>query len=195
MQALNLKQSNDDRHPFAGCGRLLSHYSQVGSALLRCESKISRRGYGFIGSTESTDREFAVLVTSVPLEVLESYLDDVLDPDISDEQLFISICRSTARRLGVLMVVFGAIGYFLSEYAKQSYTSLARVGVISCIIFSVLAGAFLIPRTSGIRRFAFATLISREITRRRGNDGTARQELATGNSKKSFLFDAPLAAS
>ena len=161
-----------DLKPFGGCGTLLGHYKSVGSALLDYERKISKRLYYVLYPSYKLDQQFSTAVSFVGVEVLESYLDDLLDLNISDESLFILRPWASWQRisLGVsfgIIAMLGAAAYSLLDAGGLALFSCAAT-LSMAIICTVL---ICLPRPKILRRFGFATLLSHEILRRRGNDG------------------------
>ena len=165
-----LDKEFEEQHPFAGCTRLLMHYQQTGSALMSYERRNSHWLFNSFIPPRECEGEFSVAVSFVPVEVLESYLDDLLDLNVTDASLFIVRPRHT--RLALILSTIGAIGASLSmTYSSADPTTLlipALMGVL--FLVGIVAGLYLLPRTKVFRRFTFATLLSHEISKRRGND-------------------------
>ncbi len=144
-------------HPFGGCNRLLGHYQTVGTELIKIESR------GGIGS-------FREGVSFVPVEVLESYLEDLLDLGVKEETLFINRDFVWYRSRQLLAVGLGvALGVGL--YAASTGATLAvssGLAAVLCVPLAVLFhGA---PKIGLVRRMSFAQILSGEISRRRGRD-------------------------
>ena len=166
--------SNSDKasqHPFGGCNRLLEQYRTIGRALLAHERGLCP---AFIPSGRAI-REFSTSVSFVPVEVLETYLDDLLDLGVSDEGLFIRKPKTTWR--GVVLLL-AAVTVLL---AWQTQLTAAHVPVLLAVTFLAGIGStlYFLPRTKAIRRFSFATLVSHEIGNRRGQDKTRMGTIAT----------------
>ncbi len=155
-------------HPFGGCNRLLEHYRQIGKSLLDYEVRIS----GSLMPGRRYNREFGQAVVFVPVEVLESYLDDLLDVEVQDESLFIKKPRPAKRAL--LLAAVGLCTLVASFYAGREGGSFVSLTVLLAItVFAGMGGAlYFLPRLKILRRFSFATLLSGEIARRRGHDKT-----------------------
>lgn len=166
---------NDDVSPFGGCSRLLSHYKQVGSALISYERVVC----GSLLPGQRYVREFGHAVAFVPVEVLESYLDDLLDLGVNDDSLFISKTRPAKRALFLLVLCLVTIVYL--GYLAITGDSNAAWPLITVVAFSAGIGSalYFLPRTKALRRFSFATVMSREIARRRGHDRTSIGDFAT----------------
>ncbi len=155
-------------HPFGGCNRLLEHYQQIGKSLLDYEMRIS----GSLMPGRRYNREFGQAVTFVPVEVLESYLDDLLDVEVQDESLFIKKPRPAKRAL--LLAAVGVCTLVASVSAGRDGGSFMSLTVLLAItVFAGMGGAlYFLPRLKILRRFSFATVLSGEIARRRGHDKT-----------------------
>jgi hypothetical protein len=167
--------NNDDLSPFGGCAKLLSHYRQVGAALLRYETVVC----GSLLPGQRYVREFGLAVAFVPVEVLESYLDDVLDLGVNDESLFISKTRPAKRAMFLVVLCLATISYL--GYAAFTGESNTAWPLLTVVAFSAGIGSalYFLPRTKALRRFSFATVMSREIARRRGHDKTSIGDFAT----------------
>lgn len=155
-------------HPFGGCNRLLEHYQQVGKALLDYERRIC----GALIPGQRYNREFGQAVVFVPVEVLESYLDDLLDLAVQDESLFIKKPRPAKRAM--LLAAVGIATLCASFYAGREGASFLSLTILLAITaLAGLGGAlYFVPRLNVLRRFSFATVLSGEIARRRGHDKT-----------------------
>jgi hypothetical protein len=166
---------NDDPTPFGGCARLLSHYQQVGAALIQYERVVC----GSLLPGQRYVREFGQAVSFVPVEVLESYLDDLLDLGVNDESLFIRKTRPAKRALFLVVLCVATIAYL--GYLAFSGESNAAWPLLTVVAFSAGIGSalYFLPRTKALRRFSFATVMSREIARRRGHDRTSIGDFAT----------------
>ena len=150
---------------FGGCRNLLAQYKVTGRALLKIESHPAACSL----SSRLLQGEFRENVAFVPLEVLESYLEDLLDLTISDEQLFIAKERSFkggSLLLGVLtLVLFGVASFFL---ARKLLLLLGVLYGLSLLVLGYWNGS----RKGPVRRVFFARILSREVSRRRGeSDG------------------------
>jgi hypothetical protein len=73
----------ESTHLFGGCNVLQQQYQSIGRELSALDFGISR--YGFMKNHEN----FRIGVAAIPVEVLESYFDDLLDIDIPEDKLFI----------------------------------------------------------------------------------------------------------
>ena len=143
-------------------------YARIGAELSALDFGVSR--YGFVRNYEN----FRVGVSSVPVEVLESYFDDLLDIEISDEKLFISR-RALGNFFQILSLIglFGAFGWGLWSVAKGASAA------ISFIFTIFMSAPFAVlwhfsPRMQLMRRLGFARILSQEISRRRGGKDDTR---------------------
>lgn len=175
--SMNLAKSDNacELHPFGGCNRLLEQYRQVGDALLAYEHMLG----GSLIPAQRVVRQFSAGVSIVPVEVLESYLDDLLDLEVSDESLFIKKPRPAKRAIALVMIACAALcGAFCVSEGE-----LTRAFLPASLIVTFLAGIgsamYFLPRTRGLRRFSFATVVSREVAYRRGHDKTDMGSFAT----------------
>jgi len=166
---------NVETASFAGCTRLLEHYRHTGLALLTYEGRM----YGSLGPSSANSTEFSHGVAFVPVEVLESYLDDLLDLGVSDESLFIKKPRPSRRAVVLLAVCLLAL---LGAIISLTIGSV-EVPIPALLLVTFLAGIgstfYFLPRTKILRRFGFATVVSREIALRRGHDRTDLGGFAT----------------
>jgi hypothetical protein len=112
----------------SGVNKLLSQYQIIGQELLGVEDT------GLVSG-------FREGVSMIAVEVLESYLEDLLDLGISEEVLYLR--RATK----------------------------GAVHVLDTILFSAKK---IIPQIGLVRRIKFAKIVSAEVSRRRGRDGTTR---------------------
>ena len=108
----------------------------------------------------------------MPVEVLESYLDDLLDVGVSDDSLFIKKLQP-AKRAWVLSAV-GLTAFTTSAVEVMNGATLTSLTALILVTFLSGLGAalYFIPRMKVLRRFSFATVVSGEIARRRGHDRT-----------------------
>lgn len=179
MPLIKSAENTDQNHPFGGCNRLLEQYRMIGRGLLAYEN----RACAPLIPTQRGLKDFAAAVAFVPVEVLETYLDDLLDLGVSDESLFIKrpkTCWGGRALLLVLAVALGgailvALGSLKSAFMPALLGITFMAGMASTLYF--------LPRTKAIRRFSFATVVSREIGQRRGQD---RGEV--GNLASRFLM-------
>ncbi len=174
-KSANSPSSSSDISAFGGCTRLLEHYRQTGAALLAYEGRM----YGALVPTKSHSREFSHGVAFVPVEVLESYLDDLLDLGVSDESLFIKKPRPSKRALllvGIcLLTLLGALYSLTVGPFEVPMPAL----LLSTFLAGIGSAFYFVPRTKILRRFGFATIVSREIAARRGHDRTDLGGFAT----------------
>lgn len=165
MYSLRKKDSTpvSPDHPFGGCNRLLTHYQTIGGVLLKLEELHIRYSYG----SSRVSKEFRQAVCFVPVEVLESYLEDLLDLESSEESLFIKRqVYKTQLKILLLCLLSVAAFYFMSP----------NFGLIGKTVGYLLLSLPLIvlwsmtPYGALARRIRFGRLLSQEISRRRGDD-------------------------
>jgi hypothetical protein len=179
---------SDDAHPFGGCSKLLNQYRTIGRMLMRYE----RSSLPFQGMKQKLPREFSCELANVPVEVLESYLDDLLDIGVTDESLFIK--RGIQSAIGAYSVL--ALVAVCGMFQVWDKLSLARSMMIPVSLFFAImflagsiSGVYLLSRTKMLRRYTFANLMTHEIEKRRG--GTAHRTRLTPTSLVNDLFVRP----
>lgn len=120
----------------------------------------------------------------VQLEILESYLEDLLNLKVNDEHLHIRIvCPSWKLRTYEFAIVCFAVllGAIASLSGAAQFTSYALTVLAAT---PLLALYYFAPR-SARRRMRFARLLSKEISRRRGHDDSGT---GTGISLSDFFI-------
>ena len=154
-------------YPFGGCSRLLTDYRTIGRELLAFEQ--ANRLYGYRSFRAFTAFREGVVFVSV--EVLESYLEDLLDLEVPEEKLCIQ--REAARFRGLPALCFSGMvtGLGIGLFAARTGASL----LLSSALAVAIAAPFAIlwhfsPRSRVTRRMLFARVLSQEISRRRGRD-------------------------
>jgi hypothetical protein len=170
------KSSNHDEiNPFGGCTKLLSHYRQTGAALLAYERVVC-------GSPIPAHRhisDFGQAVAFVPVEALESYLDDLLDLAVHDDSLFIRKSQPAKRALFLVALCCATLSYLVFVTATGAASAALPLLIVVAFCAGIGSALYFLPRTKVLRRFSFATVISREIARRRGHDRTSMGDFAT----------------
>lgn len=167
-------------HPFGGCNRLLGQYACIGQELLKYEASARRYGYGSF-SAFSHFREGVAFVT---LEVLESYLEDLLDLEVDEDRLFIT--RETPAFQWIAVSLVGLCGSMaLGLYAASTGASLfASFTLTVALAFPFAVLWHFAPRGGVTRRMAFAQIVSHEVARRRGSDKGPRESA----TESRFMF-------
>jgi hypothetical protein len=168
---------------FGGSSQLRHHYRIIGAALLKFEADTSDYNYRSFEPACALRENLAFL----PVEVIESYLESLLDPEVSESELFIGrTAGGWASALVSLAGLMGAIG--LGLYAATSGASLMlsfALTVCLAVPFAVLWHYY--PKGHLARRMSFARVLSEEIARRRGRDGKLGRSVAfdepSGRSK------------
>jgi hypothetical protein len=131
-------------------------------------------------------RDFRTSVSFVPVEVLESYLDDLLDLGVSDDSLFIRRPRTSRRALALLMLS-AVTALYLVVTAEITPSAVSLPVVVTVAFLAGLGSAlYFLPRSKVVRRFSFATVVSREIASRRGHDRTSVGDFATKLLSREF---------
>lgn len=157
MTAESPKQQECCEHPFGGCNRLLGHYKTIGQELIQIESD------GSIGSLREG-------VAFVPVEVLESYLEDLLDLGVKEETLHIQQEHHWLRSWQLIASGFG-LAISSGLYAASSGAALPlSLGVVITLGLPFAMIMYFAPKTGLMRRMSFAQILSAEISRRRGRD-------------------------
>ena len=115
--------------------------------------------------------EFREGVAFINVEMLESYLEDLLNVSISDDDLYITREANTSflhtRSLRVLGVLFPVSLFvcFLEPILESSFSLAALVGLLSVLPLLALC---MFPQLRLARRMRFAMIVQQEISRRRG---------------------------
>jgi hypothetical protein len=168
-------QSKSHEHGFGGCERLRGHYQTIGSVLQRLE----RNGLGVIGSimlvhqTVASAHEFRESVVFVPVEVLESFFDDLLDPQVTEEKLFISVQPWAGRLVVNAVSLLGLGGSLLAALYVSSLGLSLILAFMLMVVLSLPFAAMLYVSVGGAaRRLRFAQIVSKEVVRRRGGTGS-----------------------
>ena len=178
-------------HPFGGCDKLLNHYKTIGETLLSIEAQYLYYAYG----SHAVQQEFRERVSFVSVEILESYLEDVLDRSVSLD--FLHIVRPGIwNRFDILTIISvicaGAAGAYLSLY---SHSSLIGVLVTCSLVLPVLIVWFRSPFGTLARRVGFARIISHEIARRRGSSHGVSRWSNAGAFSFGEMWGAPSSSS
>lgn len=116
------------------------------------------------------ERELQVSTAFVPIEVLESYLEDLLNAVIPDERLFIKTRRSGLASMALALV--GMVGAtILGLLAVSSGAPLVlSLALTVCLAFPFAVLWHFAPREGAARRMRLAQVLSRVIAYRRGGD-------------------------
>ncbi len=122
--------------------------------------------------SEKTQDEFRQGVVFVPVEVLESYLEDLLDIKVPESSLFIEPRVDHWRRViitaitAVMVCATLLMGFFAWRAGATHLASWAAPVVVILFLSFMLWSLY--PRYGASRRMAFAQIVSHEIARRRG---------------------------
>jgi len=174
---MNLAENSDQAglHPFGGCNRLLEQYQTVGRALLGYERLFG----GALIPSGRYAREFSTNVSFVPVEVLETYRDDLLDLGVSDEGLFIKKSQHNWRGMTLVAALLVGISGALFVLHGDLTAALLPALLVVTFLSGIASTLYLLPRAKVIRRFSFATVVAHEIAQRRGHDKTQVGNFAT----------------
>ena len=144
----------------------MGDYRTIGLELMRYESGTSAYGY----QSFSAFTHFREGVSFIQVEVLESYLEDLLDLEITEDTLFIRLAGFRVRSIHwSLAGLLGALTIGL--YAASRGASLPlSFGLTVALALPFAAMWHFAPRDGLARRLGFAQLLSHEIARRRGGD-------------------------
>lgn len=170
---------NEVDPPFAGCKRLLHQYRTVGVALLAYERGVSISFCPVLIPPARLERDFRTSVSFVGIEALESFLDDILDLNVPDENLFVKRPRVSRRAVALLALLVVTLG-LATVFGPADQTGLILPFAIVAVFMAGLSCAlYFLPRARVVRRFSFATVLSHEISRRRGDDRGTSSRLTT----------------
>lgn len=146
-------------------------YFLIGKALGNFERDV---GY-FSGFTFSALKSFRRDVAFVQTEILESYLEDLLDIEVSPSKLFLAE-NSIPRRIAQISFFGMGLSLFVGLYAASAGASLSLSFVLMLCVASPFALLWhLSPSESNARRLRLARVLSYEIQRRRGGERTSRR--------------------
>jgi len=164
---------------FGGCERLLVQYRAIGAALKRYEHSCMLPGFSKV--MRSAERELRISLSPIPVEVLESYLEDLLDLELEEGRLFIEQpgVPLTSTKMVCILAAFGILGGTLGLVAKTTPITSTLLGAAIALLFFL----FCLSKHQTTRRMRFANLISKEANRRRGNprDGIPRNHVMRVN--------------
>ena len=168
---------NVDRSFFGGCNRLLLQYRAIGSALRAHERRTAP--FALVPQKNAAMRDFGAELAYVPVEVIESYREDLLDPDLGDERLFIELpgIQLSFAHLGIVACGFCLLGGSIAmALAENPFLSVS----LGCG-FALLVLAIGFTRHRSTRRMRFASLLTYEINRRRGGTREGMIRLSTSH--------------
>ena len=150
---------------YSKSGNITETYKLIGKLLLELEPYAGLYGYILKRSPETLQSNLAF----VSNEILQSYLEDLIDFTISDESLY--IYRRYFLRTYNLVSIFGLIVAIIFglklAYSGASFP-LAMLTVLSIAIPSGVIW-HLAPKMTPNRRLFFAKLLNQELNRRNGN--------------------------
>jgi hypothetical protein len=154
-----------------GSNALLNQYRTIGVGLLAVELEISKGK-----APQIAFQDFRQQVSFVPVEVLESFLEDLLNLKVSNQSLFIELERGWLTNLALRYTP--ALGFLLAiglglQAASEGLPSYICFTISVCVAAPFAFLWEMAPRHQ-VRRMRFAQLLSKEINRRRGrpDDGS-----------------------
>lgn len=166
-------------HPFGGCNRLLGQYQAIGTELLKLEQNRA--------NIDQLRQSFREAVSFIAIEVLESYLEDLLDPDCAEDKLFIQHDNiKISSMFGYLAILGLVMSVCVGAYASTTGASiLVSSGLTACLALPFILLWLMAPSAGLARRMGFAQVLSHEISRRRGSgkdsDSTSESRFSLGD--------------
>ncbi len=114
-------------------------------------------------------KQFREGVAFIPVEVLESYLDDLLEVENTDASLFIQ--KDAPKFPASYTSIFGIMSSMaLGLYAASSGASMLASFLLTMILALPFGLLWHFSPKKSARRLSFAKVISFEVSRRRGGD-------------------------
>lgn len=185
---LSGKGGQEVLHPFGGCNDSLSQYKIIGRALIVVEQDSLVYGYG----SQRAVQEFREGVASVSVEMLESYLEDLLDSQVALDHLYIArpgFWKSVDLLTILSLLGSCAVGTYVSLTSGAPLTGLSSTLLLALPVVTVWHRS---PFGHLARRVSFARIVSKEVARRRGSDKDGSAEGAnTGFSLRTLLGGDP----
>jgi hypothetical protein len=179
---------SDVLHPFGGCNDSLSQYKIIGRALIMVEQESLVYGYG----SQRAVQEFRERVASVSVEMLESYLEDLLDSQVALDLLYIArpgFWKSVDLLTVISLLGSCAVGTYVSLTSGAPLVGLSSTLLLALPVVTVWHRS---PFGHLARRVSFARIVSKEVARRRGSDKDGSAESAnTGFSLRTLLGGEP----
>jgi predicted neutral ceramidase superfamily lipid hydrolase len=156
---------------FGPDGSLAQQYQLIGRELVRIEQSSFVRGI----RSEPMVRNLRQALAFIAVEVLESYLEDLLDLEVSEEKLFINRPTLTVRTFAVcsMGVVLALIVGLFAARSGASLLLAFSLTVLLALPFAVIW--HYVPKTTLMRRMLYAQALSQVIAQRRGGDGRSIQ--------------------
>lgn len=172
-----IEQEKCETHrPFGGCDRMLGQYKIIGQELERLSQTL--RHYTSVPSMEEI-KSFQQSLAFIPTEILDSYREDLLDPQIRPERLFIQTTKfSWKLPLIAFSGMSGAIALGLHA-ASSGANFFLSFGVTLLIAAPFAAIWHFVPRDGTTKRLRYAQWLAEEIHRRNGDGGTPRERKHT----------------
>ena len=169
--------------PHVISGGLGAQYRSIGRELLILESAKSM----YRSPTQAEIDAFRQGVSFVGIQVLESYLDDLLDLEISDETL--SIKKDSSSWSSIYIPLTGILLAFATGlYSRELGATLPlSFSLTISMAMPFLALFYYSPKVGLSRRIYFAQTISNEVSRRRGEDESGRSSTRDTNRLRALL--------
>ncbi|MCB0317180.1 MAG: hypothetical protein KDD56_00380 [Bdellovibrionales bacterium] len=165
-------------------GRHDSFYKTIGISLLNAEKSMFETG-----DVSEAHKQFRISSSTVPVEVLESYLEDLLSLNVSDVSLSIHTGKVSLASIEMnILFPFAALLIFL-VYSLQERFAFSWNYVLCLIALVAVFLLYAAPRSKTKRRFMFAQILSREISRRRGQGDSDFNSTSSGKSILESIFD------
>lgn len=166
--ATQSEQAAERCAPFGGCTLLQRQYQTVGQQLIRFERGAGSYGYASLNAF----KEFREGVSFIPVEVLESYLEDLLDLEVPLDRLALREGRFRFRLTYGATAVAGLLASLMAGLyvASIGASLLLSLALSMSFAFPFAAIWHFSPRVGAARRMALAQVVSHEISRRRGGD-------------------------
>lgn len=121
--------------------------------------------------------QFRQAVVFLPVEILETYLHDLLTPRVTNETLFIkpeSLCASSLIWIPLALIALALVITTSAGLISPLYLTAIMGMTLACVsgalVYYSLAQGML-------RRMKFSRMVNIEIIRRRGNDGATNRIL------------------
>ncbi len=149
---------------FGGCEKLASQYKVIAEAL----GEFERKSGHFSSVPPSALKSFRHSVSPLPVEVLESYLDDLLSLEITCSELFLP-SDTFSNRISLFSLLGLVASVVCGVYAASTgATFFLSLGLTICLASPFAVLWHFSPRERTIRRMRYAQVLSHEISRRRG---------------------------
>lgn len=150
-------------------GNIRERFKIIGKVLLEIEE--SNLLYSFL--PKQPKKILQENLAFMPTEVLEAYLEDLIDFTISDEELYIKNAKDSRFELLTLLSVVGTT-------MVMSYSGFELLSTSLTVGFIIILAAVIQKLTPSIlpnRRLFFARILSAEISRRNGDQNKDKSSI------------------